>query len=806
MLATFIVSIILFMPTRTKWFLFLVFCPLFAGAQIQISHPMPRLVVQRGTDNNGRLYVSGRLTGAADRVEAQLTPVLAGQGTATGWQTVQSNPTNNLFLGFITGTGGWYVLTVRTIVNNAETARTTVQPVGIGEVFITAGQSNSRGLGFGDNDLGTATDRVNAIDSINHFYPQGAKALVSSGDPSPVPVYKALTAGRRIFPMAESSWGWGELGDYVVNRFNVPVAFYVVGWDGSTVENWINSANGIPTCNRYYCEENWPNLQPYTNFKNVLTYYASMAGVRAVLWHQGEAEYGDAGSGSIPDYRNRLTALIQKSRQDFGGRNLPWMVARASFDGNMTRSEIITIQQQVIDTPGLNVFQGPYNDTIIYRNANTIDVHFRNAQRPSPHPRYYLNPSAIPADMGLSRFARNWNNSLNNAFFQNAQPITPIQFAATGTVANYVLPGDSLFVSFATLGTFAGANQWQVELLDSLGHYKAVLGSGPASPVRVKLPNAYQSGRFQVRVVATLPGLAAVPSNLFRITTQPPTADLNVSMQISQRAPGVNEPVTITIVVRNNGANAVTNVMVRNRLPDNLAVVSAPGFSLSGNVLTGTINSLAAGSAATLSFAAQPTAAGTYRNAAEIIQSSLTDPDSQPNSGTGDGQDDAASLDFRTRQASETVFTSPNPNQVPLPAVAGNQPTPDPAKADVSLSLSVSNRAPRLDDVITYTLTLSNRGGQTATGLNVSATLPAGQTFVPGDDLGPSSGNLVGGISSLSANSSFVLRFRARITALGRGICTAQLTSASQSDPDSAPGNGVDNGEDDTARTDVRGR
>ncbi|MBC8151391.1 MAG: DUF11 domain-containing protein [Bacteroidetes bacterium] len=792
------------MVTRFAWLLLLSILSLSAVAQLQISHPMPRFVVQRGADGNGRLYLSGRFTGTIDRVEAQLTPIAAGQGTATDWQVVQTNPANGLFLGFVTGAGGWYVLTVRTITGGTATAQTAVQPVGIGEVFITAGQSNSRGLGSGDNDLGTATDRVNAIDSINHSYPPGAQALLSSGDPSPVPVFKPLTAGKRVFPMAESSWCWGELGDYIVNRFNVPVAFYVAGWDGSTIENWINTANGIPACNRYFCVENWPNLQPYTNLKNILNYYASVAGARTILWQQGEAEFGDAGSGSIPDYRNRLTALVQKSRQDFGGRNVPWMVARASFDGTTTRPDVINIQQQIIDTPGLNVFQGPFNDTLINRNAGNSDVHFRNALRPSPHPRYYLNPNAIPASMGLSRFARNWNNSLNNAFFQNAQPITPIQFAATGTLADYILPGAAVDVSFATLGTFAGDNQWQVQLLDSLGQYKAVLGSGPQSPVRITLPNAYQSGRFRMRVVASSPGLAAVPSNLFRITTQPPGVDLSLRVGINQRTPSVNDPVTITLTVRNDGTTPVSAISVRDRLPDNLAFISAQGLSLNGSVLTGTISNLNAGATAALSFVARPNAAGTYRNAAEISSSSLTDPDSQPDSGTGDGQDDAASLDFRTRQTSTAVFTSPNPNQVPLPGVASNQPAPDPAKADVSLSMSVSSRAPRVNDVITYTLTLSNRGGLTATGLSVSATPPTGQSFVSGDDFTSSNGSLVGGVSELTANSTVTIRFRTRVTALGSGVCTAQLATANQPDPDSTPGNGTTNGEDDTARTDVR--
>ena len=796
------------MSAHVNWLFLFLLCPLPVLAQLQISHPMPRLVVQRANDGNGRLYVSGRLTGigSADRVEAQLTPVSAGQGVTTAWQTVQTNPANNLFLGYISGSGGWYVLTVRAIQNNVVTAQATVQPVGIGEVFVTAGQSNSRGLGIGDNDLGTATDRVNAIDSINHSYPPGAKALVSSGDPMPVPVFKPLTATRRIFPMAESSWGWGELGDYIVNRYNVPVAFYVVGWDGSTAENWFNSANGIPTCNRYYCVQNWPNLQPYTNLKNVLHYYNAIAGIRAVLWHQGEAEYSFSdGTTSIPYYYDRLTGVIQKSRQDFAGRNIPWMVARASFDGTDFRPAVVTEQQRVIDTPGLNVFQGPYNDTIVNRNAGNTDVHFKNVSRPATHPQYYLNPASIPANMGLSRFARNWNNSLNNSFFQNAQPIMPTEFAVTGTVADYVIPGDSLNVWFATLGTFAGNNQWQVQLLDSVGHYCSTLGSGPGNPVRIKMPDTLQVGsRFQLRVVSASPFLPAVPSNLFRTINRTDVADVSLAMNVSRRTPTVNGPVTISLLVQNNGPGWARNVVVRNRLPDNLAVVSAGGLSVNGTILTSPATDIAPGGVQVFTFTAQPISPGTYRNTAEIVSSSTPDLDSQPNSGTGDGQDDAAELDFRTTSSSAAVFVSPNPNQVPLSAVGSSQPAPDPAKADLSLQLTVDNRTPRLNDIITYTLILTNAGGQTATGLVATAYLPAGQTFVPGDDLAPGGGGLSGGISSLAVNGTVTFRFRARATASGRGVCAAQLVSASQPDPDSAPNNGTTNGEDDTAQVDVR--
>ncbi|GAB3500253.1 hypothetical protein GCM10027341_25170 [Spirosoma knui] len=792
------------MVPRFLGLLLLVSLPFFAFAQLEVSYPMPRLVVQRGADGNGRIYISGRLTGAVDRVEAQLTPVAAGQGTDTGWQTIQTNPTNNLFLGSITASGGWYTLTVRSIVGSTTVAQAVVDPVGIGEVFITAGQSNSRGLGIGDNDLGTATGRVMSIDSINHSYPPGAQALVSVGDPFPVPVFKPLTAGHRIFPMAESSWGWGELGDYIVNRYNVPVAYYVTGWDGSTIDNWLKSANGTPTCNAYYCVENWPYLQPYTNLKNVLQYYASMAGVRAVLWHQGEAE-GDVARNEIPQYAERLRALIQKTRQDFGNRSMPWVIARASFNGQVTTPAVVAQQEAVIATANFNVFQGPFNDTIQNRNANTVDVHFRNSARPSPHPRYYLNPASIPVDMGLSRFARNWNNSLNDAFFQNAQPITPTHFAVTGNVAESIAPGSTIDVPFSTLGAFAGDNQWQVQLLDVSGQFKAVLGSGPTSPVRVTLPAAYQSGQFRIRVVATSPALPAVPSNPFRITNQPPaSADLSLAMTVSERSPSVNEPITITLLVRNEGSSTVNNVVVRNRLPNNLAVLSTSGLVQNNGVLTGTVDNVAPGGIAALSFVARPTVAGVYRNAAEISQASATDVDSQPGSGTGDGQDDAAEVDFRTLELSGALFVSPNPDQVPLPPVSSNQPAPDPNKADVSVQLAVSNRTPAVNEVITYSITITNMGGLPATGLSVTAYLPAGQTFVPGDDLALSGGNIVGGVSSLDAGGSVTLRLKAVAVVSGRGISAVQISGAGRPDPDSTPNNGLDNGEDDTAQVDVR--
>lgn len=776
-------------------------------AQLSISHPVARQVVQRGSDGNGRLFVTGQLnTVSADRIEAQLTPVTNGVGVATGWQALQRDAQLNLFWGQITGAGGWYILTVRATLNGQIISQTTLQPVGIGEVLITAGQSNSRGLGIGDNDLGSITDRVSTIDTINHYYPPNGLPLNSSGDPMPFPTYKALSATKRIFPMGESSWGWGELGDYLVNRYNVPVVFYDAGWDSSTIENWINSANGIPACNRYWCNAEWPNLQPYTNLKNILQYYGSTGGIRAVLWHQGEAEYGDNTSGSVPFYTDRLRQLIQKSRQDFNNRPIPWVVARVSFDGSINKPDLITKQLEVINTIGFNTFQGPLNDTIINRNAGSVDVHFRNLQRPIVHPQYFLNPTSIPANMGLSRFARNWNNSLDNSFFQQAPPLLPEQFALTGNLPNIVQQGSTLSIPFVSMGTFNGDNQWQVQLLDTQGRFQSVLGGGSSSPIQVTLPSSLTTGSYRVRVVATNPTVPAVPSSIFQIGTPVSPTDLQLTMNSSRRTAPVNDTITITIRVQNQGPVTATKVVIQDRLPANMVFESGLGMVHQNGVISATITQIPSGSLASISFRVRLLATGSYQNSAEIMQVDNPDPDSRPGSGTADGEDDAASIDVRSVISNDSAFfASPNPNQFPMPTVQSNQPVVDPAQADLQLRLVVNRRTPLLNEVVTYTLIVSNRGGATATNINVAVYLPASQTFVLGNDLVVNGGILTGTINSLPANSSTQLVFRAQILALGTGLVKAQIIAASPTDPDSTPNNGTDNGEDDTAQVDVRG-
>ena len=185
-------------------------------AQISISFPTNRIVFQRNNENIGFVNIIGNYTQAIDKVEAKLTPIIAGQGTETDWSTIQDNPKAGYFTGKIQGQGGWYKLEVRATKDNIVLQTKTIEKVGIGEVFIALGQSNAQGIpNYGAK--GATDDRVNAIDF------QNSNVL----DPLPENLnFVQLSEKVNVAPQGDGPWCYGELGDRLVKRLNVPVAFF----------------------------------------------------------------------------------------------------------------------------------------------------------------------------------------------------------------------------------------------------------------------------------------------------------------------------------------------------------------------------------------------------------------------------------------------------------------------------------------------------------------------------------------------------------------------------------------------------
>ncbi|GAB3502180.1 hypothetical protein GCM10027341_29850 [Spirosoma knui] len=381
--------------------LFLVLLPFLALSQIQISFPTSRAVFQRNNSNQATFRITGYYTtGSITRIEARVV-ARDGQGTTTDWRIIQGNPTAGTYVGDFTATGGWYNLEVRGMSGDQQVGNPAViERVGVGEVFVIAGQSNAQGVH--QNAPNPLNDRVNCV---NYRYPDNG----FPNDP-PTPSFTIVdnTPGFTIAPRGVGSWCWGQLGDILVKRLNVPVMFFNAAFTGTAVRNWRESAPEGGIAYGIYNGQAYEGRQPYINLKIALQYYANMLGVRAVLWEQGEADnLVDTGTSR---YVSELQFVINQSRQDYG-RNISWVVARTSYGDFIggTDPAIIAAQNQVItSTP--NVFDGPVTD---------------NIQVPRKRAPLFEAEGLHFDFEGLIDLANAWNSNLNDNFFQNSTPVGP---------------------------------------------------------------------------------------------------------------------------------------------------------------------------------------------------------------------------------------------------------------------------------------------------------------------------------------------------------------------------------------------
>ncbi|QJD80167.1 DUF11 domain-containing protein [Spirosoma rhododendri] len=283
-------------------------------------------------------------------------------------------------------------------------------------------------------------------------------------------------------------------------------------------------------------------------------------------------------------------------------------------------------------------------------------------------------------------------------------------------------------------------------------------------------------------------------------------ADLSVRQYPDRAVMSAGERLRLTVEVVNSGPATARTVRLQNRLPVGINFLSAVDGSVtnSNNVIEMAVDSIRAGQTILFSYDVSPTVLATYRNAVQVVACGTTDPDSQPGSGTGDGEDDMSVASIRTSDAATPIYESSNPYQRPLPAVSSNQPRPDSLSADLSLGLSASGLATPEGGQLTLTLDLYNRGGIAATGVVAGFTLPDGGTFIGGEGITVSGNLLTTAALSLAVNEHRLVSVVVQLSGQGNRIITAQLLQSDQPDPDSTPGNGAETGEDDGALLSVR--
>jgi uncharacterized repeat protein (TIGR01451 family) len=126
------------------------------------------------------------------------------------------------------------------------------------------------------------------------------------------------------------------------------------------------------------------------------------------------------------------------------------------------------------------------------------------------------------------------------------------------------------------------------------------------------------------------------------------------------------------------------------------------------------------------------------------------------------------------------------------PSEPANTPFNIVAQADLSLTKTVDNPAATIGQPVTFTVAISNQGPSPATNVAVTDRLPAGVTFVSAT---PSQGTYnsntnVWTVGNLAVNGTATLQVTVTLNTRAPVVNIAEVTASDQVDPDSTPGNG----------------
>ena len=307
-----------------------------AKATLTLTSPSSHQVFQRDQKNHANILIQGTISSKADTIEAKVDLQSSTLRQAImEWKVVGTiDPAREGRFSFQVSVpaGGWYQMTIRAKSGGAILAEQTVDKVGVGEVLITAGQSNS--ANFGNPKQQAKDDRV--------VYFNG-KNFVPAKDPIP----GGCGGGGSPWPL---------LGDRIVASQQVPVCFR------SASLNWTEVAAWLP-----------PNTPLYKNLSACAQAFGK-DGVRAVLWHQGESD--TLVKTSAETYAERIKLIVDALNKDTGYA-LPWLVAEASFHPGSQAPEQAQVAkgQQLLWAKGI-CQQGPITDDLLGAEFRHDGVHF----------------------------------------------------------------------------------------------------------------------------------------------------------------------------------------------------------------------------------------------------------------------------------------------------------------------------------------------------------------------------------------------------------------------------------------------
>ena len=329
--------------------------------ELTLTSPLAHQVVQRATPGKGLLRITGELSEDVSP-EAAVQVRVVNETRQMPWLQVNSVKGRKIIASYEAPAGGWWTLEVRIMLDGKEIALGKVPHVGVGEVFVVAGQSNS--ANHGEEKQTPQTGLVASFDGTTWRLAE---------DPQP----GASGGGGSFLP---------PLGYELARKLGVPIGFVACGIGATSVREWLPKGATFPNPPTIESRvEKRPDGLWMSKGDAYQTFLARMKLLgprcfRAVLWHQGESDANQKDPtrtlrGDL--YRQYLETILRESRREIGWE-VPWFVAQASYHvPGDEGSDDIRAAQASLARDGI-ALEGPDSDALKgeLRERGGQGVHF----------------------------------------------------------------------------------------------------------------------------------------------------------------------------------------------------------------------------------------------------------------------------------------------------------------------------------------------------------------------------------------------------------------------------------------------
>ncbi len=299
-----------------------------AGGSIQIVSPASYKVFQRNGSNQANIVISGTYTGTPTSIEARFNN--------GAWMTIVGTPSGNTFSGTLTNqvaSQGW----LETRFGNDHNVISRIPYIGVGDVYVIAGQSNAEGRIMTPQFYSHATLRAGVHDHGGDV--GGTGKWREAFDPTDSDSGIAAIGGNSVWPL---------LATKIMNETGIPVGFIATAHgqtgffgDGGT---WL------------------PIRNTYLEMMNAINRSEIGFCPKAILWYQGESD--SRGETDQAGYENALEFLRSSASSTLGcSPSLKLITAQLStlVATGVTRNTLDTIRiaQTNVAVANPNIMVGP---------------------------------------------------------------------------------------------------------------------------------------------------------------------------------------------------------------------------------------------------------------------------------------------------------------------------------------------------------------------------------------------------------------------------------------------------------------